>query len=82
MGPAELCDGAIAQRQHDPHELRLRRTAAELGLTEFGEVSEEKIWSNLEYFVKAVMPVAERAQVKMALHPDDPPRPSARPASP
>jgi mannonate dehydratase len=49
------------------------QAARALGLTEFGEVGEEKIWSNLEYFVKAVMPVAEKAGVKMALHPDDPP---------
>ncbi len=47
--------------------------ARKLGLTEFGEVSEEKIWNNLEYFLRAVMPVAEKAGVKMALHPDDPP---------
>jgi mannonate dehydratase len=44
-----------------------------LGLTKYGEVSEEKIWQNAEYFVKAVMPTAERFKVKMALHPDDPP---------
>jgi mannonate dehydratase len=43
------------------------------GLTQWGEVSERKIWSNLEYFLKAVIPVAEQAGVKMALHPDDPP---------
>src|SRR5579864_3294670 len=43
--------------------------AKKLGLTEWGEVSEEKIWSNLEYFLKAVIPVAEKAGVKMALHP-------------
>ena len=43
------------------------------GPTEWGEVSEEKIWSNLEYFQKQVIPVAEKAGVQMALHPDDPP---------
>lgn len=43
------------------------------GLTEWGEISEEVIWGNLEYFLKAVMPVAEQHGVKMALHPDDPP---------
>ncbi len=43
------------------------------GPTQFGEVSEEKVWANLEYFLKAVMPVADKAGVKMALHPDDPP---------
>jgi mannonate dehydratase len=43
------------------------------GLTEWGEVPESHIWSNLEYFLKAVIPVAEQHNVKMALHPDDPP---------
>lgn len=47
-------------------------------LTEYGEVSAEKMWSNLDYFLKAVMPVAEQNGVKMALHPDDPPVPSIR----
>jgi len=42
-------------------------------LTEFGEVSEEQLWNNLEYFLKAVVPVAEEAGVKLAMHPDDPP---------
>jgi len=49
------------------------RVAMNQGLTEWGEVSERKIWSNLEYFLNAVIPVAEREGVKMALHPDDPP---------
>lgn len=36
-------------------------------------ISEEKLWSNLFYFLDAVLPVAEASGVKMALHPDDPP---------
>src|SRR6266852_5178250 len=47
--------------------------AKQQGLTEWGEVSEARIWSNIEYFLKAVIPVAEQVNVKMALHPDDPP---------
>ncbi len=49
------------------------QAATRQGLTEWGEVSEDEIWSNLEYFLKAVIPVAEKAGVQMALHPDDPP---------
>ena len=49
------------------------KAASALGHTEWGEISEARIWSNLEYFLKAVMPVAEQYNVKMALHPDDPP---------
>lgn len=47
--------------------------AQKQGPTKWGEVSEQAVWSNLEYFLKAVIPVAEKAGVKMALHPDDPP---------
>jgi len=36
-------------------------------------VSETELWENLEYFLERVVPVAEEAGVKMALHPDDPP---------
>jgi len=44
-----------------------------LAPTPYGEISADKIWANYEYFLKQVMPVAEKAGVKMALHPDDPP---------
>ncbi len=37
------------------------------------QISEEKVWENLFYFLDAVLPVAEKAGVQMALHPDDPP---------
>jgi mannonate dehydratase len=47
--------------------------AKKQGLTKWGEVPEEKIWDNITYFLKAVIPVAEKAGVQMALHPDDPP---------
>lgn len=38
-----------------------------------GPVSEEKLWETLEYFLRKVIPVAEKANVKLAMHPDDPP---------
>jgi len=47
--------------------------AEKRGLTRWGKISEEKIWDNLTYFLKQVIPVAQKAGVKMALHPDDPP---------
>ncbi len=43
------------------------------GPTEYGEVSEEKLWETLQYFLEKVIPVAEEANVKLAMHPDDPP---------
>lgn len=42
-------------------------------LTEAGIVSEEQLWENLHYFLERVVPVAESANVKLAMHPDDPP---------
>lgn len=41
--------------------------------TENGPISAEELWANLEYFLKRVVPVAEKANVKLAMHPDDPP---------
>ncbi len=41
--------------------------------TEVGEVPEEALWDNLKYFLDCVMPEAEAANVRLAMHPDDPP---------
>jgi len=42
-------------------------------LTDYGMVSEETLWETLKYFLERVIPVAEQAKVKLAMHPDDPP---------
>ena len=34
-----------------------------------------QMWANYEYFIKAVLPVAEEEGIRLALHPDDPPVP-------
>jgi mannonate dehydratase len=49
-----------------------------LGPTEFGIVTEEQLWERMEYFLKRVVPVAEKAGVFLAVHPDDPPRSPVR----
>ncbi len=36
-------------------------------------VSHEKLKENLKYFLKAVIPVCEECDIRMAMHPDDPP---------
>lgn len=33
----------------------------------------EQMWDNIGYFLKAVIPVAEKSNVRLALHPNDPP---------
>lgn len=37
------------------------------------KITEEQMWENFEHFLTRVVPVAEEAGVKLALHPDDPP---------
>jgi len=39
---------------------------------EIGIHKADEIWANLTYFLKAVIPVAEKAGVRLALHPNDP----------
>jgi mannonate dehydratase len=41
-------------------------------LTEYGEVSKDDLWKNLEYFVKTVMPEADKIGMRLSMHPDDP----------
>jgi mannonate dehydratase len=41
-------------------------------LTEYGVISKETLWKNLEYFLKAVVPEAEKIGMNLSLHPDDP----------
>lgn len=39
------------------------------------KITAEELWQNYEYFIKAVIPEAEKYGIKLALHPDDPPVP-------
>jgi mannonate dehydratase len=41
----------------------------------YKDVTEEHLWSNLGYFLDAVIPVAARNGIQLAIHPDDPPWP-------
>jgi mannonate dehydratase len=42
-------------------------------LAAYRDVGTEQLWENLAYFLERVAPEAERAGVRMAIHPDDPP---------
>jgi len=35
--------------------------------------TEDEIWANFEYFIERMIPVCEKADVRLALHPNDPP---------
>lgn len=54
-----------------------RYTAAELAglFAAYGKMDGEQLWDHLGYFLERVVPIAEGAGVKMAIHPDDPPWP-------
>ncbi len=38
-------------------------------------ISEEEMWDNYAYFMAGIIPAAEEAGIRLALHPDDPPVP-------
>jgi mannonate dehydratase len=42
------------------------------------DISHEELWSRLEFFLDELIPVAEKAGVILAAHPDDPPMPVIR----
>ncbi|HEY3221710.1 MAG TPA: mannonate dehydratase [Gemmatimonadales bacterium] len=44
-------------------------------LAAYRDVDAERLWDHLAYFLEHVVPVAEEAGVRMAIHPDDPPWP-------
>ena len=38
----------------------------------YKDVNEEKLFENLEYFLKKIMPICNKYNINMAIHPDDP----------
>ncbi len=43
------------------------------GVPLMGKIGEDELWKNLKYFLEYIIPVAEDNDVKLAMHPDDPP---------
>ncbi len=39
----------------------------------YEDVTREKLWENLRYFLEAILPVCHETGIAMAIHPDDPP---------
>jgi mannonate dehydratase len=59
-------DALVTGYDHDAMREAPARPEAELA-------TQERLWENFEYFLRRVVPVAEHAGVRLALHPDDPP---------
>ena len=49
------------------------RITGELDDQPAGQVSNEEVWARIQYFYEHIVPVAEKYQVRLATHPDDPP---------
>jgi len=75
ISPKELADkyakdgGGIALPGWEPERLAY----IEQTLEQYRSVSESQFWQNAKYFLDAIIPVAEQLDIKMAIHPDDPP---------
>lgn len=39
----------------------------------YKDIDDEKLWDNFSYFINKIIPVCEQNDIKMAIHPDDPP---------
>jgi mannonate dehydratase len=64
----------VERRGYTAREFNLQDFRAKVEKQAFErEYSADDIWGFYTYFTKAVLPVAKEAQVKLALHPDDPP---------
>lgn len=52
---------------------KLSDTESMAPIAEPGQYTQEQLWDALKYFLDAVIPVAERCNVRLGMHPDDPP---------
>jgi mannonate dehydratase len=64
----------VTRRGYRAREFNLDDFRAKVEKQRFGrDYPADEIWDYYTYFVKAVLPVAEQAGVRLGLHPDDPP---------
>ena len=73
----ELVQTANQQYQTRPEEKGMKFKALP-SLPNEGAHTLDEMWRNISYFLKAVIPTAEKANVRLALHPNDPPAPISR----
>lgn len=74
-GPRELARGDASARAFRPGGENVGWWMGQSWTDEPGdrEYTEDELWENYEYFIRAVAPVAEEEGVFIGMHPDDPP---------
>jgi len=74
MNPTLIAQGMLGNTQYtlpgwEPE--RLKVMSADIAF--YQTMTTEQYWANMKYFLDAVIPYAEKYDIKMAIHPDDPP---------
>jgi mannonate dehydratase len=69
--PARASEVHIARRDRRRDDPFVRAAQFDIGV----ELDDKAMWANYRYFMEAIVPVAEASNVRLALHPDDPPVP-------
>ncbi|HTH82903.1 MAG TPA: mannonate dehydratase [Mucilaginibacter sp.] len=67
--------GARSFNQYGPNHGRWAKSTFYPPLSHGREYTEEELWENWKYFIRQVAPVAEENNVRIGIHPDDPPIP-------
>ncbi|MGH2352378.1 MAG: mannonate dehydratase, partial [Chloroflexota bacterium] len=68
-------------RYTDYDDARMRPLSPRPEMPDLLELTAEQTWEHFAYFLRAVVPVAEAAGVRLAVHPNDPPPPTSRGAA-
>ncbi|MDR1693025.1 MAG: mannonate dehydratase [Oscillospiraceae bacterium] len=63
--------GGVALPGWEPDRLK----TIEETIERYRSVSQEQYWENTAFFLRRIIPVAEELDIRMAIHPDDPPWP-------
>jgi len=75
-------DYELAQTADRPYQTRPEEKGKKFrelpALPNEGAHNLDEMWNNVAYFLKAVVPTAEKSNVRLALHPNDPPAPISR----
>jgi mannonate dehydratase len=73
-GANTFTTATVERRVYKTREFNLADFRAKVEKQKFErEYSEEEVWDAFVYYLKRVLPVAEEANVKLAMHPSDPP---------